>query len=189
VKNHGLPGVIPVVITYPLHQGYSGARAERGKRGPWDVNEGIHLENLKQLRRSTTDYAVDKKLCIATVNTRSIRNKSDEFLHHVVVNDYDICAVTETWLMQNDAKCRADLNQCGYTFWDVERKDRRGGGTGIMFKKELNIAKTQADMATSSPTSFEFSEWKLLDKTFHTTIVIIYRPLILQLALFPSVHS
>ena len=76
-------------------------------------------------------------------------------INHVVHNNYDICTVTETWLMENDDKCRADLTQCEYTFLDEVRDSRRGGDTGIIFKKEFNIAKLNA----GSKSSFEFSEW------------------------------
>ena len=36
------------------------------------------------------------------VNTRSIRNKTAEFLHHVLDSRLDVCTVTETWLNDHD---------------------------------------------------------------------------------------
>lgn len=54
----------------------------------------------------------------------------------------DICCVTETWLHDSNPKhriIRPDLNIPSYTFIDVSRKFRSGGGTGILFKNTLQL--------------------------------------------------
>ena len=155
-----------------LSRKFRGVRAGRIKKRNWDTNEGVNDRHLRYLRRTLIDYTVEKNLCFATVNTRSIRNKTDQFLHHIVSNNYDICTITETWLLQDDVSHRTELNQCGYKFFDEPRKDRCGGGTGIIFKNELFIEKREAGVKTS----FEYSEWKLVDKNIHTVIIVIYRP-------------
>ena len=103
----------------------------------WDVNDGSHHGNLKCLPPTTTDYSLEKSICFSTVNTRSIRNKADLFLHPVIENKYNICCVTETWLTDKDKVIRSQLNKCGYQFLDVQRTVRTGGGTGIICKQEL----------------------------------------------------
>ena len=123
---------------------FRGVRAGRKRNKAWDVNEGSHLENITCLRRTLNDYTIQKNICFDTLNTRSIRNKMDQFLHHLVENNYDICTLTETWIMDNDDICRAQLNKNGYQFYDVQRNNRSGDGTGIICKKEFEIRKIGA---------------------------------------------
>ena len=53
-------------------------------------------------------------------------------MDYVVDNNINICTVTETWLKHEDEVIRAELNATGYTFKDVPRVDRQGGGIGLL---------------------------------------------------------
>lgn len=39
---------------------------------------------------------------LGMVNVQSISNKVDDFVHHVTAHDYDICAISKTWLCADD---------------------------------------------------------------------------------------
>ena len=151
-----------------------GSRFRKQKSGLWDSNKGIHLNNIRNIQPSDTDYsASNNNMCLGTVNTHSVRNKINTFLHHVYLSQYDVCTVTETWLKgPEDDTVRAQLSKAGYKFLDSPRLHREGGGTGIIFKQHLDI--TPLDFGIKS--SFEFSEWRLDSKTFSTTFIVIYRP-------------
>ena len=170
--------VLLAVDTFQLINDIGIRRPFRGTRGGrkglpcHQRRRGVCLNNLRVLPRAETGYIHDSNISVATINLKSIRNKADEFLHHVITNDYDICTVTETWLTQCDDKCRSDLNQCGYRFIDAPRFDRRGGGTGIIYKEQYTMKKLKA----GSKQSFEFSEWQFCDPPLHTVFVVIYRP-------------
>ena len=43
-----------------------------------------------------------KPVHLATINTRSICNKINQFQHYLLENSIDVCAVTETWLKEDD---------------------------------------------------------------------------------------
>ena len=79
----------------------------------------------------------------AMVNVQSIRNKVEDFLHHVITSNYDVCVLSETWLCENDPvdDCIvAQLKVEGYDFIHSPRKDvNRGGGIGLFFKDNLKV--------------------------------------------------
>ncbi len=55
-------------------------------------------------------------LCFATINARSLRNKTAVFVDHIVEQNIDVCVVTETWLKDKDTASIASICQPGYSF-------------------------------------------------------------------------
>ena len=52
------------------------------------------------------------------------------------------------------------------------RSGRKGGGTGLLFKENIGVKKTDA----SEKTSFELSEWSPSSNSFWARLSFIYRP-------------
>ena len=77
------------------------------------------------------------------VNTCSIRNKTDEFLHHNIESNYDVCFVTETWLQDDnpiDKPITEALQTNSHSFINCPRSaTTRGGGLGVFYKKSLKV--------------------------------------------------
>ena len=64
--------------------------------------------------------------------------KANLIKKHVVEHNYDIVALTETWLTQDD---QADINvltASGYSLCHLPRANKRGGGVGVLFKSTLS---------------------------------------------------
>lgn len=72
---------------------------------------------------------------IAHVNARSLFTNFDIFRDHLLINDYNIIAVTETWLSADEAEIAVSIH--GYELIHKDRNDRRGGGVAFYLKKEL----------------------------------------------------
>ena len=53
-----------------------------------------------------------------------------------------------------------------------DRPGRRGGGTGLLFQKNIDVKKIDS----GERTSFEFSEWRVTYTSFRAKLIIIYRP-------------
>ena len=51
----------------------------------------------------------DDMLRFAVINARSLRNKTAVFVDHIIDQNIDVCAVTETWLKDKDTASIADL--------------------------------------------------------------------------------
>ena len=66
--------------------------------------------NLSFLERTSCSLPPKRLLQFGNVNTRSIRNKTAEFLHHALDSRLDVCTVTETWLNDHDTVSLASLS-------------------------------------------------------------------------------
>ena len=131
-----------------------------------------NINNLRSLTRLST-LAPRKQLRFGIVNTRSIRNKTSDFIDHVLDNGIEICAVTETWLTDKDSVSIAALSPNGYSFANFPRpSSRSGGGTGVFFNNSFNVVLSNG----GEKRSFEFSDWRLSAHGRIIKIIIIYRP-------------
>lgn len=141
----------------------------------YTVNRSVNINNLITVDRNPEDQHPDKgKLLFCCVNPRSVRNKTDDFVEYIIDSQIDICAVTETWLTVNDDVVRSALKPNGYSFLDQHRlSERRGGGTGILFKDTFIVD----SICSGEKSSFEFSEWKLTSSSnFPLRLCVVYRP-------------
>ena len=134
-----------------------------------------NLINIK-LRQKTF-----KQQCrFGLLNAQSICNKVDRIKSHVLDNNLDICAFTETWLKDgNDYECDA-IKPDGYNFHHVDRQGKIGGGVGILSKKCYH-AKIQK---STSRSSFEHMKMSIISDTKLVFVLVIYRPPCTSLALF-----
>ncbi|KAJ8047785.1 hypothetical protein HOLleu_06878 [Holothuria leucospilota] len=110
------------------------------------------------------------KLCL--VNTRSVRNKCSAFVDFVLDNDFDIVAITETWLKHGDDVIIGDITPAGYTFKHVTRPTKFGGGVGILFRTSLSVKIKDVEPYVS----FESMHVRLTSNSRSQDIVLIYRP-------------
>lgn len=113
----------------------------------WDHSRDATLQrtrnpsNLSFLGRSPSSLPPKRLLQFGNVNTRSIRNKTAEFLHHVLDSRLDVCTVTETWLNDHDTVSLASLSPSGFNFKNFPRpSERNGGGTGVFYNLSLDLS-------------------------------------------------
>ena len=71
-------------------------------------------------------------------------------------------------------RLRAELCPDGYCIFDHPRLDRRGGGTGLIYRDSFGVSKVNARV--SEHDSFEFSEWIVRSSPHNIRLVIVYRP-------------
>ena len=83
-----------------------------------------NLSKIKQILNSNVKAGL--------LNCRSVKNKSDLIVYHIMDSGLDILALTETWLASNDSDNRVigNLTPPGYTFHHVPRSSGKGGGVG-----------------------------------------------------------
>ena len=116
---------------------------------------------------------------MATLNTRSVRNKALLPYDYILEHDIDILVITETWLYNNNNNNNkgdeATLNQLiptGYGYEFNNRQQRGGGGVIVIFKHSLNITKTKVEIYKS------FESIEILCKTTKSVyrLMGVYRP-------------
>ena len=80
--------------------------------------------------------------------------------------------ITETWLSENDDAHKAEITPTGFKLIDHSRNNRRGGGTALLFRGNLNVQK----IAAKELRSFKYLELIVSSGTFKVRLVILYRP-------------
>ena len=68
------------------------------------------------------------------LNVRGIISKTSKILHFLNnTHEADIILLCETWL----TPFSPTINVPGYEFYHIDRQNKRGGGVGILIKKEI----------------------------------------------------
>lgn len=109
-----------------------------------------------------------KQLVLCNFNARSVRNKTAEIFDYICESEADLLTITEHWLTSRDAAIRAELCPNGYKMFDHRRLDRRGGGTGLIYRESLNVE--NIDAGASVQDSYEFSPFRSGQLSHHHII-------------------
>ena len=114
-------------------------------------------------------------LKIATVNTRSVRNKPLEIYDLILDKNLDILIITESWIFDNsvDIDILNTLTPDGYVYFSAPRHGRRGGGILIVYKEPVQLCFKVLE-------TFEFAEMvelEITSKFFRKfKLLAVYRP-------------
>ena len=139
------------------------------------------MNNLTQIQLNKNDFSSKqnrpKEIKFGLLNCRSVRNKPLIIHDYVIENDFDILAITESWLSKdNDLNVIGDLTPNGYNFINIPRPasntKRAGGGVGLLYKNNIKIKNV-----TSKPfATFEHMECLVsLDKISYR-MLLVYKP-------------
>ena len=108
---------------------------------------------------------------LAHLNCRSILPSFLDFSHVVISENFDIIAVTETWLSCDVDSNRLNIN--GYNLFRSDRPQGRGGGVAIYIKNEFVFHQIQL---TTNITNLENLFITIKLKNENICIGVIYRP-------------
>ena len=103
-------------------------------------HRGVNNNNIIHVKLSTcqivgNDYYTN----VALINARSVKNKTLVINEEIIQHDWDILAITETWLKQTgDEAIVTELLPPGYTFHHVARSRGRGGGVAVVYRNTYN---------------------------------------------------
>lgn len=109
------------------------------------------------------------------LNVQSIRNKTEDLLHNIMMSNYGVCIITETWLCNDagDETLVAQLKVDGYDFlhspWNGTN---RGGGLEIFFKKSIKVSVINKHIYST----FEMCIWDVTCRNINVIMVGVYRP-------------
>ena len=117
-----------------------------------------------------------KKICIGTVNARSVKSKID-LLNEMVINyNIDILVITETWLTDKETDQAwlnsSFLNQHNFRSHHICRKDRKGGGILLLSRTNFKCKQVKK----SKHPTFEGATWNIQIGNVSLMITGIYHP-------------
>ena len=75
---------------------------------------------------------------MALTNIQSIKPKLDMLIHHMQLNNLDMCFLTETWTQCGNEPdyqyIKANLETVGYNIMMHSRENRKGGGIAVIYR-------------------------------------------------------
>lgn len=117
--------------------------------------------------------AIRSMLKCGLLNVQSVSNKTIEIRSLINDEDLDFLALTETWLNEYDRAKIKEMTPVTHTFVHIPRKDKRGGGVGLVLSKVCNkimVEKTEKWM------SFEHMQVSCVLGGRKTVFIVVYRP-------------
>ena len=139
---------------------------------PMGVNRNnlIYVDRIDSRSADRTSKGAD--FCL--LNARSICNKSRIIQNFIADYDFDILAITETWLRGNeyDDYFIHDICPTDYVFHHTPRIDSSGGGVGVILKKHFKVDKEIREKYRT----FESIELQLKYTGRLVRLVIVYHP-------------
>ena len=106
------------------------------------------------------------------VNCRSVTNKIEYIQAEITEANAALCALTETWIKEEDDTRPLQLCPSGYKCISIPRKVRSGGGLALIYCDNINL-KIEKEYSFNTVECADFSI-KLPSKTIH--LGLIYRP-------------
>jgi exonuclease III len=138
--------------------------------------QGATLQNLTKVNCNNANFTTSSRpLSFASINARSIRNKTTSISDYILENDLDVIAFTETWLAADNRDGAIINNICppGYEFIHVPRHSGVGGGVALMYRSSMDITLVTSQKKS---TCFEHLHLSLKHSAGKIQIHIVYRP-------------
>ena len=88
------------------------------------------------LARMETKESVIK---CALVKYQSVVSKTADLQHNLIENNFTLCALTETWIRQDDDVTSVQLFPPGFKVISISRKDKTGGGIAVVYKDTITV--------------------------------------------------
>lgn len=119
-----------------------------------------------------TDHGLEMIKC-GLINIQSVGNKTFEIRDLINEENFDLFAVTETWLKSFDKAKVTEMSPNTHTFLQIPRVGKRGGGVGIFLSNAFKRVKI---CATDKFESFEHMQVACEISGKRCVFVVVYRP-------------
>ena len=108
----------------------------------------------------------------ALVNCWSVVNKTADLQYDLIENNFTLCALTETWIRQDDDVTSVQLCPPGFNVISISRKDKTEGGIAVVYRDTIS----ERSRATHSYSSMECSSFSVDLHMSTINLSVIYRP-------------
>ncbi|KXJ18376.1 RNA-directed DNA polymerase from mobile element jockey [Exaiptasia diaphana] len=143
----------------------------RGKRAGRRFRRNSSLVNKTPSETASIPSSKDFiRFCL--LNTRSLNKKTLRVKDYIVEHNFDIFAVTETWLKDDSDFEIRDVCPSGYSISHLPRKNRSGGGVAVIYRNSFNVKLCESAVYNS----FESIELKFRSHDQVFCVVVVYRP-------------
>jgi len=157
-----IPPILPkaLLFTIRFHGIARTPQTKRGRRGG---------------KSAQANYSRAKQfLHCSLVNARSLLSRSHIVQHHIIENNLDFVAITESWLpVESGDEILRGTCPAGYSGLHVPRMGRRGGGVAVIYRNTVRCRLLSLDFVAQS---FEFLAVSLSVNSVAIVLLVVYRP-------------
>ena len=102
----------------------------------------VNTKNLVHIQLGI-DQICTSNVRVGTVNTRSVKNKSDLIVETSKLENLDFLVISETWLREEDAHwvATSSLATEEYRIQTINRQGKQGGGVALLHKTRYQVTR------------------------------------------------
>ena len=108
----------------------------------------MNTNNLASLKWCIVSEKVNT-ISGALLNCQSIVNKTQDLQVEIATNNYDLCALMETWIKEDDTLTSHRMCPPGYNVTSVLRTNCTGVGIAIVHKTGLSVTLINSDTTSN----------------------------------------
>ena len=121
------------------------------------------------------DQIYTSNVRVSTVNTRSVKNKSDLIVETSKLENLDFLVISETWLREENAHwvATSSLAMEKYRIQTINRQGKQGGGVALLHKNRYQVTR---DHNAPQLDLLEYGIWSTRVRNRIPTIAGLYHP-------------
>ena len=134
----------------------------------------VNTKNLVHIQLGT-EQNLSSNVRIATVNARSVKNKSDIILETSRLENLVFLVISETWLGEDDAAwiSTSCLDDNDYRIQPINRQGKQGGGVALLHKDRYQVT---TDLHAPQLDLLGYGIWTTRVRNKTLTVVGVYHP-------------
>ena len=134
----------------------------------------VNTKNLIQVNLGTNQTKTSN-VRVGTVNTRSVKNKSDLIIETSKLENLDFLVISETWLKDEDIHwiATSSLSTDEYRVQTINRQGKQGGGVALLHKNRYQVTR---DHNAPQLDLLEYGIWSTRVRNKIITIAGLYHP-------------
>ena len=144
------------------------------KTPPTDLRKvGICRTATHRSKKPTQDKGNNISVKFAPMNAQSVMNKKLAIYDHIVDNNLDLLAITETWETANSQTSMKELLPDGYEITHQARTSSRGGGVAFVHRQNITCKLIKIPKPFKT---FQMIEVMVTVASSSLRIAVVYRP-------------
>ena len=134
----------------------------------------VNTKNLVQIHLGVNQIKTSN-VRVGTVNTRSVKNKSDLVIETSKLENLDFLVISETWLKKEDEHwvATSSLATDEYRIQTINRQGEQGGGVALLHKNRYQVTR---DHNAPQLDLLEYGIWSTRVRNKILTIAGLYHP-------------
>ena len=134
----------------------------------------VNTRNLVQIHLGVNQIKTSN-VRVGTVNTRSVKNKSDLVIETSKLENLDFLVISETWLKEEDEHwvATSSLGTDEYRIQTINRQGKQGGGVVLLHKNRYQVTR---DHNAPQLDLLEYGIWSTRVRNKILTIAGLYHP-------------